>query len=806
MTVLPDDLRIALRRLAAHPGFTFTTIASLGLGVGVNATVFAAANTLLLQPMAVPRSGELVRVYHGQHSPFSYRDFARLREGTTAFRELFAETQVGAALATSDEPERVRVSLVSSNTFAGLEVAPAVGRLFAPADDRVPAPVPQVVLGHEFWERRFGADPLAVGSTVRLNDRAFEVVGVAPAGLASSQRGWRADLFVAIRDLPALQGTAPDSMSGSLYVSGRLATGRRIGDAQAELDAIGRRMGVERGGGEPLILRVRPARGIPEELRLPATVASAFLLAVSLLVLVITATNVGNLMLARNASRRRELGVRLAMGASRRRLLYLLLAEASVLAAAAAGAAIVFAQWTTELLPRVLPRDFEVSFVVSPDWRVMAFTGAAALAALLLFGLVPARVAARTDVVEGLKQGGVIGGADGSRLRRRFLLVQVALCALLLATASLFVRSLARAGRIDPGFRPAGVVVAGIDLEGRPLDDEQRAAFLHRVLDAARALPGVETATLSMIAELTGSNAEATYFAEAAMAAADTSRPSRTYFNSVGPDYHRTLGIPLVRGRDLGTTDVAGTPRVVVVNEVFAARQWPGQDPIGRRIAFDGPTGPWYEVVGLSRTVKYHTLGEDPKPFVAVPMLQMGARRLWLEARVAPGAGVREVGAALTRTIRTLDPGLAPAAPQLLTDAERVVLLPARVGAALLGGVGLLAILLAGVGVAGVAAWTVAQRTREIGVRLALGAPPGAVLRDVLGDTWRTVAFGSIAGLVLALVVGRVIASQLYGVSFADPVTFVVVPVVLVGMAAGAVALPARRAVSIAPTEALRAE
>lgn len=804
MTGLLDDVRIALRRLAAHPGFALTTIASLGLGVGVNATVFSAANTLLIQPMQVPRSGELVRVYRGRHSPFSFTEYDRLRERSRSFAHLFAEAQTAAAFSRTGDPERVRVSLVSGNAFAGLEVVPAAGRLFAPGSDRVAGPTAQVVLGWDFWQRQFGGDPQVVGSTVRLNDRAFDVVGVAPRAVPSSQRGWRADVFVAIRDLRTLQGVAPDSMSGSLYVSGRLAPGRSAEQAQAELLVLADGLRAERGLAEGFTVRVRPARGVTEELRLPATAASAFLLAVSLLVLVIAATNVGNLMLARNAARQRELGVRLALGASRGRMLRLLLTEAGILAAAAAGAAAVLAQWSTSLLPRLLPPDSEVAFDVSPDWRVVAFTALVAVGALLLFGLVPAHHAAKTDVIQGLREGGAIGAADGSRIRRRFLLVQVALCAMLLATASLFVRSLGHAGTIDIGFRPAGVVIAGIDLEGRLADEAQRAAFLERVLVGAREVPGVEAATLSMIAELTGSNAEATFFREGATA--DTTRPEQTYFNGVGADYHRTLDIPLVKGRDFATSDGPAAPRVAIVNETFAARQWPGDDPIGKRIGFEGPSGPWITVVGVSRNVKYHTLGEGPKAFLTVPLTQTGGRRAWIEARLVEGASPRDVGAALARVVRSLDPTQAPPPAQLLTEAQRIVLLPARLGASILGGIGVLALLLAAVGVGGVAAWTVTQRTREIGLRVALGAQPGALLRGVLADTWRTVLTGAIVGLAFALLTGRLIASQLYGISWADPLTFALVPALLAGMAVGAVAIPARRAVSVEPTEALRAD
>lgn len=801
MIALLDDIRVALRRLAAHPWFTIITVVSLGLGVGANATVFSGANALLIKPLEVPHAAELARVYRGRHSPFPFRVFDEIRSQSRAFSSLFAEAPMGASLARDGDPERVRASLVTGNIFAALELVPAAGRLFAHQDDRTPGPAPEVVLSHAYWQR-LGSDPSVVGSTVRVNARAFQVIGVAPPGFSSSLLGSHADIFVAIRDSRALVGVAPDSLPGSMYVAGRLASGRRVADAEAELSVIAAQL--RRGPlvDENFTVRVRPARGIVEELRLPATVASGFLLAVSLLVLTIASTNVGNLMLARNAARRRELGVRLALGAPSGRIVRLLLAEAGVLAVGAGIVAMLIAAWVTPLLSGLVPADAEVRFDLTPDWRVVVFTGVAAGMALLIFGMLPARHAARRDVIDGIKDTGPIGGSDGTRLRRRFLLAQVALCSVLLATASLFVRSLAGAGSVDIGFRPEGVVIADIDLGGRPLDATQRAAFFQRVLGEVKQVPGVEVATYSMIAELTGSNAETVVLPQGM----DSTQGRQTYLNVVGPDYHRTLGIPLVRGRDFSESDVAASQPVAIVNETFAARVWPSEEPIGKRFSLDGPAGPWHEVIGLSRNVRYHSLGEEAKMFATVPLAQVGAQRAFLEVRVAGGADGRAVGKAIVGIVRTLDPALAPPVPRPMTEAQRIVLLPAQFGAGMLGAIGALGFLLAAVGVAGVAAYTVTQRTREIGVRVALGAQPLAVVRGVLQDVLRTVAVGSVLGLVLAVGVGKLIERQLYGVSFADPVTLVVVPLLLVAMALGAVALPARRAIEVEPVEALRSE
>jgi len=532
------------------------------------------------------------------------------------------------------------------------------------------------------------------------------------------------------------------------------------------------------------------------------------------LILVIAATNVGNVLLARNATRRLELGVRLALGATRRRIVRLLLLESAVVALLSAAGAIALAMWTTRLLPRVLPDDAEVFFDLTPDWRVMVFTGLAAFAALLVFGLLPALQATKLDLAQGLKRESGTGTRAGARMRRRFLMVQVALCTVLLATASLFLRSLGRAKTVETGFRPEGVLIAPyIDVRNLPRDEG--IAFFMRLVDESSRVPGVASVTLSGTPELTGSNSGTEFYREGDVAERDGRDGTSTYFNVVGAGYHETLGIPLLKGRDFTSTDVTGAPLVAIVNETFAARTWPGEEPIGKRISMvgadvRGPGGagsrPWMEVIGVSRNVKYHTLGEDAKLFLAVPYGQQYQPAMSLELRLAPGASERAVGDAVTSIMRSLQPSLAPPRMQRLTEMQRVVLLPAIMAAALLGGIGGLAVILAGVGIAGVASFAVTQRRREIGVRVALGAQPAALLRAVLGETWRSVAIGAGVGLVLAVAVARLVSSQLYGLPFADPVTFAAVPALLVTMSLLSAWQPARRAVSVQPSDALRTE
>jgi predicted permease len=553
------------------------------------------------------------------------------------------------------------------------------------------------------------------------------------------------------------------------------------------------------------IVNVKRARGVTEELRQQATVASVFLMAVAALILIIAATNVGNVFLARNAGRRRELGVRLALGASRQRLILMLLMESGLIALLSGAAAIALAFWTTRLVPRLIPADAEVYFDLTPDWRVLVFTGLACAGALLLFGLLPALQATRGGVAEEIRQDSGIGSRSGSRLRRRFLMVQVGLCTVLLATASLFLRSLGRAQEVDPGFRPEGVLIAPY-IEVRNLPVPVATAFFDRLLVESSRLTGVQGVTYSSTPELTMSNSGTSFFSEGQVATEQAPFGASTYFNVVGAGYHGLLGIPLVKGRDFTRTDLAGTSLVAIVNETFAARTWPGEDPLGKRISIDGDAGPFLEVVGVSRNVKYHTLGEEPKMFLTVPYTQRFQSALSLELRLSPGASAQSVGRDLAALVRSIQPTLAAPPVQRLTEMQRLVLLPAVLAGAMLGGIGGLACLLAAVGIGGVASYTVTQRRREIGVRAALGAQPAVLLRAVLRETWRSVLLGAAAGLVTALAVGKLVSSQLYGLPFADPVTFVSVPALLAVMSVAATLGPARRAIRLPVMEALRAD
>ena len=803
---LAADVRYALRQLVRAPGFTVVALLSLALGIGANTTVFTVANALLFRTLEVPRPEEIVRVYNGHHSPFSFLDFQRLRAQTSSFSELIAEEYYPVALQAGPETVRATVLLTSGNLFSALGQSPARGRLFARTDDRTPAAESEVVLSHRFWTSQLGSDASVIGSLVRLNGSPFRVIGVAATGFNGGQEGFLPDAFVPLGDTRALLRMVPDSLGGGLYVSGRLKPGVTIAVAEADVMRLARQIAVE-AGAEPneARMRVRPARGITEEVRAPMALATIFAQVVALLVLLIACANVGNLMLGRSARRRREIGIRLAIGARQRRLVQQFLTEGSVLAIGGAGAALLMTAWVTGFLSGVVPADVPIHFDFAVDARVLLYATGAAVLTVLLFALAPALVTVR-QAAEAVRDDARWASPRGVRLRSVLLMVQIALGSVLLVGALLFARSLARAQTIDPGFPTANLLDVRVELGRGRYTSERGAEFYDRVIARIRAIPGVAAAAIGRLTPLTGGNSQTTYFREGEPAPTRITDENMVYFNRVGPAYFSTMQIPLLRGRDFAATDRTGAPHVVVINATMAWRLWPNESAIGKRLSMQGPDGPWLEVVGIARDVKFTSLNEPPVNFLYLASLQGFHDEMVIEVRAVDGSNLGALGSTIGEAVRALDPVIAPPIVRPTAENMRVVLIPARIGASLMAVLGGIAALLAGLGMFGVTSYLVAQRTREIGVRMALGARPAHVLGSVLGGTARLLAIGGAMGVVAALGFGRLIASQLYGVSASDPVTFVAVPLSLAAVALIAGYVPARRALSVDPTIAMRAE
>lgn len=801
-----EDLRYALRQLGNRPAFTITAVLSLAFGLGANAAIFSLGHALLLSPMPVPGPGEMVHVYNGQHSPFSLADFEFLSRRLDSTVTLIGEQHRAATMQAEGDPERVTVSVTAGDYWRTLGISPQLGTFVTRARDDVSGAEPQVVLSDRFWRRRFAADPAIIGRSIRVGVSSAVVAGVAGPGFTGSLYGFTSDLWIPLSDAVTVLGAPAASLGSSLYVTGRLRPGVTRDQAQGRLDVVVNQLQQS----QPETRRRRTARveaahGITAELRNPVMLVSGFLLAVTVLVLLTACANVGNLLLAHNATRRVELGVRVAMGAGRRRIVRQLLTESLVLAVCAGAIALFFASWVGDVLALLVPDGLPVSIPVPVDAMVVGYGAGISLLAVLAFGLAPAMRAIPVDVAQALR-GGARSVVRGGRGGQRFLLVQVTLSTVLLAVALLFVRSLGNARHLDPGFDTSGLVAMDVDLGPGEQDRANGIAFFDHLVERLRALPFARGVSVAATVPLAGTRLEVPWVRAGDPPPSPDERPTLTDFGVVGTGYFAMSGIGVLRGREFVADDRTGAPLVAIVNQTMARRLAPGGDALGRRLSLSGADGPFAEVVGIVRDVRYNALNETTPPFVYVPFAQNFRPEMQVEVRLDPSAPFGTASRAIAGVLAAANPTLPPAQVRRVDDLQRIALLPARVGAGTVGAFGVLALMLAAVGIFGVSAFSVAQRTREIGIRSALGASASALLRTVLGDTVKTVVIGGIAGSVLAIAAQQLIRSQLYGVGAIDPVTFVGVPLVLATVAALAAAVPARRAIRVDPAITLQAE
>jgi len=819
---LLQDLRYAVRTLLKSPGFTAVAVLTLGLGVGANTAVFTLVNAALFRSPPGARPHELVwlaatrdfpdqpgrpRSYQRRFSLPEYRDYAA---GTTAFTGLTAYQDVALALGSGGEPERINGMMVSGNYFQVLGLVPAAGRFFAAEEDGAPGAHPVVVLSHRLWRRRFGSAPGVVGSDITVNGRHFLVVGVAPAGFVGIQLGEPAELFVPLAmvgvAMPRSAYLLEQRNADWLQIVGRLKPGVTVAAAGAEVATFAARLAQE----YPEALAATSAEvtplsgGLDPSNRGEALPILLLLMAVPAVVLLIACANVANLLLARAAGRRREIGIRLALGATRWRLLRQLLTESVLLALCAGAVGMLLSFWLNDVLLAVSHAPAEIELALKPDLRVFAFTIAIAAATGVLFGLAPALGATRPDVVPALKEEGIALGrrVRRSRLTGAFVVAQVALSLILLVTAGLFLRSLDKALDVNPGFDPVNRISLSFDLGIQGYTDRQRGTFYARLLERVRALPGVEATSLASPLPLSGRMVGTAVSLEGVDPDAGGVPVS---FSAIAPQYFTTLGIPLVRGRDFAASDGAGAPLVVIVNETLARRLWPDQDPLGRRLRMYGRTEPYREVIGVAKDGKYDELTESPRNFLYLPERQRAD--LSDIALVAKTAGdPRPLAGALIAAVHELDPTLPIFRIETLEQSLVNRLDKVRGASSLLGVFGTLALLLAALGLYGVMAYAVTQRTREIGIRVALGAGQRDVLRQFVGEGFRLAVVGVMIGLALSVALTRVIARFLYGVTATDAATFAAGAAVLCVVALAASWFPARRAARVDPMVALRAE
>ncbi len=799
-----QDVRYGARTLRRAPGFVAVATLSIALGIAANTTVFSMVNAVLLRTPGGIRAHGLVRVYHNHHSPLSYRDLKWFREQAGGFAHLVAEEPLPLGIRVGTEPERAQGAVVTEGFFQTLGVRMALGQPLAGEETRAPGTNSAIVLSHRYWMRRLAGDSSVVGRTVRLNGHPFTIAGVAGDAFASSVTGWRPDFWIPIGELFTVRGERLDDINWSLYVTARLAPGVDRRQAQARMSSLMQRLAREEPEGhERMRITLDHMRGLNAEVRLPLEIASGLLMAVVLVVLLIACANVANLLLGRGASRRGEIGVRMAIGAGRARVVRQLLTESVLLALLGGALGFVLAYAAVGAIARALPAQIDGALHVGPDAHVLLFTAALALVTAVAFGLAPALRASRLSLSDAMRVDGGRAGTGRTRLGRTLVAVQVAGAMLLLSTAVLFMRGLRAASGLDPGFDARGVVDLPVDLSLRPRDTDGQLAFYRQLAERAQGIPGVRDVALAAIVPLAGSNMESPVELPGETRGPDQSG-RQAYLNVVGSGYFSMMHIPIVRGREFDASDARGAPLAAVVNQHTAATLWPDADPIGKRFHFVGDTTGDYRVVGVARDVKYNTPGESTPVFIYLAFAQNPRDRMVLHVRTA--GGTAGVARALRAMPAEIDPALPPGEVTTMEQDMSLVLLPAKGGATLLGIFGAVALLLAATGIFGVTSYAVAQRTREMGIRGALGATSRELQRLVVGDAMRVVVIGLGVGVALAVPAGLALRGLLYGVSPLHPLTLVVMPVALAAVALLASWLPARRAARVSPLVAMRAE
>ncbi len=820
--IVLQDFRTATRALSRSPLFTFTAVVSLAIGLGATTSVFTVVNAFFLRPVpGIEKQDELVNVgraaVDGERSPrFSYPDYLDLRDRQQVFSSLAAYTDRGFNLDLGGNPTLMVGQVVSGNYFSVYGVEAAVGRLLSPADDTHPGAHPVVVLSHGLWQRRFGGDPAVVGSSVRLNGTPYTVIGVTEKGFIGTFLGFGSSLWIPLTMAGvAVPGTDLDDRNADLVeLGGRLRQGVTADQARAGLGVISRQLDeAYRSDRLPYRLEAHPFTGFDEEVRIVIVALVAILSAVALLVLAIVCVNVANMQLARAATRWKEIAVRLALGAGRRRVIVHLLSESLLIALAGGVLGMLVTVWAVDLLRAFDPTlETAVPLVLDfrIDWQVLGFAFLSTLLAGLAFGLIPALQSSRPQLAPALHDADQ--GQRKSWLRSVFVVGQIALTLLLLISAGLFLRVLGRAAAIDPGFDAEGVVTAPVDtsllrLSASEGQDEaaERADFYQRLTDRIAGAQGVGQVSLARRLPLAFGRSR-TDLAFEGHEPPPGQDAFRVDFTAIAPGYFDILGIALVQGRDFSQFDDHGAPPVAIVNEALVRRFWPDRDPLGERFVRNGET---VEVVGVAADSDIRRLGEEPLPYVYLPFSQAPSTRATLLVRPDERAAADPSwnwGTALRTEIRAFEPELPILLIRSLEQVISLSLLPQRIAGSAAGSLGAVALVLAILGIHGVVAYSVHQRTREFGVRVSLGARRGDIVRLVVGQGARLVGAGVGVGLIGSVLLAGLLKNQLAGVSPADPLTYVSIVLLLGGATLLASYFPARRAAAVEPVSSLRAE
>jgi predicted permease len=813
METLRQDVRFAIRMILKSPLLSGLAILSLGLGIGANTTIFSVTNALLLHSVPVAEPSRLIAIYTSDKknpgfqplSHLNWKDYAK--DGGDALEGVLGYDWTPMSLNTGREPQVLFGQLVSGNYFDLLGVRAVVGRTFGPHEDEVPGRDPVVVLSHAFWTKRFGADPKAVGQTLNLNGAPYTIVGVAPPEYKGLDVGIRPEVWVPMamnKQVKTGVNWYEERRGLFVFTVARLKPGVTPAQAQARLSVIAQSLESEypndNKGRSVTVVPLERATVNPN-VRAGVVGVTSLLMTIVGLVLLIACANVSNLLLGRAIHRRREIAVRLAIGANRRRLIRQFLTESVALALPAAALGVAIAYWARNGLLALLPPlpGIAIALDLDLDWRVLGFTMVVGVGAGILFGLVPAIQASKPDVVDALKDTDRTGGTARRRFGiRDFLVVgQVALSLVALVGAGLFLRSLEATRRTDPGFETKNLLSVAFDLGLQGYNQEKGEAFLRQLRERVASLPGVAAVSHASAGPLAGSIARSVF-----LEGGNENDRTLIQVNTVGPGYFEAMGIAIVQGRPITEDDRAGGPKVAVINETMAKKFWPRGDALGKRFHFFGENEPWAEIVGIARNAKYNFLGEDPQSYIYEAHAQRYSGDQTLIVRTT-GSPVTLL-AAVERELKTLDPDVPLTGLATVATTINDGLWAPRAGASLLGLFGVLALVLAAVGMYSVMSYAVTQRQREIGIRMALGARRKDVLALMLGRGMRVVGVGLGLGLLISLALARLAASLLVGISPWDTPAFVGAALVLAVVAVAANLFPTRRAAGIDPTLALR--
>jgi len=817
MEALLQDLKYATRQLLRSPAFAIVATLTLAVGIGANTALFTLANAILARPLPEIASPDglvwitPVDARAGHPLMLSYPDFLDYRDSTQAFSQASAIAHVDFAISSGGEPARVHGMLVNADYFRMLGVHFALGRGFLPEEDAVGAANSAAVISHRLWQERFGGEPSVIGRRLTVDGQPFTIVGVAPERFNGTEHSEPRDVWVPISlagtRLPGFENFLKSRNTWWLTAVGRLASGVSIERANAGLSTVASRIAKA----DTVEHKFVTARAFPIRGGLGPTdgndVAPVAVLAfsVTLLVLLIACANVSNLLLGRAVARRREIAVRLSIGAGRRRVVRQLLTESVLLAACGTVTGFLFASWATDVIASIIPAPIDIS----PDARVLWFTIGIAFVTGVGFGVVPALSATRADITSVLKEAAIGFDRSRARLQRGFVVAQVSLSLVLLVTAGMFLGALYKSTRTDVHFDTSDrVLAASFSLELNGYNPQRGAAFLDELHSRVTALPGVESATftnqvpmgerhIGTNVEIQGDPAATRRFGESA--------GLEVYESTIRPDYFRTIGIPLARGRDFTRDDRAGSEPVALVSEDFARAAWPNDDALGKRVSTNGEKGPFMTIVGVAREAQTYGLTERRRPIIYLPQTQH-PKALDVTLLVRLPGGATQLAPSLRRIIGAMDRNLPVYDVQTLARYRYDRGSESRLGSALLSIFGALALLLATIGVYAVMAFAVSERTREIGVRVALGAARAQIVAMFIREGSKLAAIGVVIGVALSAGVAKVLASMFLGLRISDAVVFALGASLLSFAVLAACWIPARRAAGVDPMIALRSE